>query len=220
MMVALFRVLSWLPLRALHATGAFLGWVVYWASPTYRRRLRANLPASLPDRPALLREAVRESGRQMLEIPWVWLRPAQDLRARVHLLDPEGLAELLREARPVVMLTPHLGCFEAIAQRYMLSPSGAARPMLAVYRIPRKAALRPLMEGARLRHGLRLAPADLGGVRLMLRALRDGGIVGLLPDQVPSRGEGVWAPYFGRPAYSMTLTARLALALDALVLLL
>lgn len=92
--------------------------------------------------------------------------------------------------------------------------------MLALYRVPRKAALRPLFEQARAHKGLRLAPADLHGVRMMLRALRDRQIVGLLPDQVPSRGEGVWAPFFGRPAFTMTLPARLARTHDALVLLL
>jgi len=92
--------------------------------------------------------------------------------------------------------------------------------MLALYRVPRKAALRPLFEQARAHKGLLLAPADLHGVRLMLRALRDRQIVGLLPDQVPSRGEGIWAPFFGRPAFTMTLPARLAHTHDAVVLLL
>jgi KDO2-lipid IV(A) lauroyltransferase len=44
----------------------------------------------------------------------------------------------------------------------------------------------------------------------MIRALRRGGSVGLLPDQVPPDGMGVWAPFFGQPAYTMTLAARLA----------
>jgi len=99
----------------------------------------------------------------------------------------------------------------------MLQPQAAAKPMTALYRVPRKAALRPLLEHARARHGLRLAPADLRGVRLMLRALKERQIVGMLPDQVPSRGDGVWAPFFGRPAYTMTLPARLVAASGAAV---
>lgn len=53
----------------------------------------------------------------------------------------------------------------------------------------------------------------------MLRALRRGEAVGLLPDQVPPEGLGLWAPFFGREAYSMTLAARLAQQSGAAVLL-
>jgi len=215
-----FAVLSRLPLRALHAIGGALGWVVYGVSPTYRARLRANVPSTLPQREQVLRRAVAEGGKQMLELAWVWTRSGQQIRARTQVEDAEGLYALLGQDRAIVMMTPHLGCFEVIAQHHAASPIGRDRPMLALYRVPRKAALRPLMEQGRTQKGLRLAPADLHGVRLMLRALRDRQIVGLLPDQVPSRGEGVWAPFFGRPAFTMTLPARLARAHDAIVVLL
>lgn len=219
LLLFLFRVLALLPLPVLHALGGALGWVAYLASPRYRRSIRAHLPESIPDRQRVLRRAIGESGKQVLEAAWVWTRSADEIRARVWTDNPECLDELLRQDRAILMLTPHLGCFEVIAQDYMLSPAGRARPMLALFRIPRKAALRPLFEAARARNGLLLAPADLHGVRLMLRALRDRGVVGLLPDQVPSRGEGIWAPFFGRPAYTMTLPARLARAHDAAVVL-
>ncbi|HYA65824.1 MAG TPA: hypothetical protein VEE84_04005, partial [Burkholderiaceae bacterium] len=204
-----FRALSLLPLRALQAIGGVLGWVVYWASPAYRRQFRANVPSSLAQRQQVLRRAVAESGRQALELAWVWTRSAEQIQARTRIENAQELHAILSQDRAIVMLTPHLGCFEVIAQNHAASAIGRTRPMLALYRVPRKAALRPLIEQARTHHGLRLAPADLHGVRLMLRALRNRQIVGLLPDQVPSRGEGVWAPFFGRPAFTMTLPARL-----------
>jgi KDO2-lipid IV(A) lauroyltransferase len=200
-----------------------LGWVVYWASPSYRRRIHENLPAVVAAEPAsrrrVLHRVVTEGGRQALELAWVWTATAEQIQARVQTANPEVIEKLLRQDRAILMLTPHLGCFEVIAQHHMTAEAGRARPMLALYRVPRKSSLRPLFEQARIRHGLLLAPADLHGVRLMLRALRNRGIVGLLPDQVPSRGEGVWAPFFGRPAFTMTLPARLACAHDALVVL-
>jgi KDO2-lipid IV(A) lauroyltransferase len=223
MLMLAFRLLALLPLRALHLLGGALGWVVYWASPSYRARIRENLPSSVADSPAgrrrVLRRAVAEGGKQALELAWVWTASARQIQARVQTANPELIANLLQQDRAILMLTPHLGCFEVIAQHHMTSAAGKARPMLALYRVPRKSSLRPLFEQARLRHGLLLAPADLHGVRLMLRALRARQIVGLLPDQVPSRGEGVWAPFFGRPAFTMTLPARLACAHDALVVL-
>jgi len=216
----IFRALSLLPLRALHALGGALGWVVYWASPTYRRHLRTNLPATLANRQRVLHQAIAESGKQAVELAWVWTRTGEQIRARTRIENAQALQAILAQDRAILMLTPHLGCFEVIAQNHASSPIGRTRPMLALYRVPRKAALRPLFEQARTHQGLLLAPADLHGVRLMLRALRDRQIVGLLPDQVPSRGEGVWAPFFGRPAFTMTLPARLARTHEALVLLL
>jgi KDO2-lipid IV(A) lauroyltransferase len=66
-----------------------------------------------------------------------------------------------------------------------------------------------LVKTSRERPQLYAAPATLAGVRQMIRALRKGEMVGLLPDQVPPEGMGVWAPFFGREAYTMTLATRL-----------
>ena len=82
--------------------------------------------------------------------------------------------------------------------------------LTVMYRPPRKSALKPLVEGARARHNLHLAPANLSGVRILAKTLKGGQPIGLLPDQVPQEGEGVWAPWFGRNAYTMTLPAKLA----------
>jgi KDO2-lipid IV(A) lauroyltransferase len=49
----------------------------------------------------------------------------------------------------------------------------------------------------------------MAGVRMLLRHLKKGGCTVILPDQVPGEGEGAWADFFGRPAYTMTLTGRL-----------
>ena len=88
-----------------------------------------------------------------------------------------------------------------------------------LYRPARKAWLRELVDTSRTRPGLAVAPATLAGVRQMMRALRRGEAVGLLPDQVPPDGMGVWAPFFGRPAYTMTLAARLVQQTGAALLL-
>jgi len=82
--------------------------------------------------------------------------------------------------------------------------------MTVLYRPARKPWLRQLEETARARPGLATAPATLAGVRQLLRALKRGETIGMLPDQVPPEGMGVWAPFFGRPAYTMTLAQRLA----------
>jgi KDO2-lipid IV(A) lauroyltransferase len=130
--------------------------------------------------------------------------------------EPGSLAALLEQRRPLLLLTPHLGSFEASAQYYASQPRARERPMTVLYRPPRKAALRNVID-ERARPGLVLAPADMRGVRMLMRALKRGHTAGILPDQVPSQGEGTWAGFFGRPAYTMTLPARLAAASGARV---
>jgi len=210
----LFRLLSRLPLRWVHALGAALGWLTYLLSSTYRRTLRANLAQAGLDEPQLRRSAIAHAGRQGIEAAWLWQRPAADIAGCVQEAEPGHLAALLAERRPLLLLTPHLGSFEASAQYYATQPLAGQRPMTVLFRPPRKEALRRLI-GERARPGLLLAPASLAGVRMLMRALRNGHTAGILPDQVPSQGEGAWVGFFGRPAYTMTLPARLAAASGA-----
>ena len=214
MLPALFRLLSRLPLRWVHALGAALGWLAYLLSPTYRRTLRANLVQAGLDGPRLRRSAIAHAGRQGIEAAWLWQRSAADIAGCVQEAEPGGLTALMGDHRPLLLLTPHLGSFEAAAQYYATLPPARARPMTVLFRPPRKEALRRLI-GERARPGLLLAPASLAGVRMLMRALRDGQTAGILPDQVPSQGEGAWVSFFGRPAYTMTLPARLAAASGA-----
>lgn len=220
MLLTLFKLLSRLPLGLLQALGGVLGRLVYRVGGTYRRRLRENMVLAGLDVDALAGRAAAEAGKQALETAWVWLRPPHELARKVRWIDADVMDAALADGRPLVMLTPHLGCFEAIAQAYALRPEARTRPMTVLYRKPRKAALLPLVEGARSADGLLLAPADTRGVRMLMRALKLRQPLGILPDQVPSQGDGVWAPFFGKPAYTMVLPARLARAGDAIVLVL
>jgi KDO2-lipid IV(A) lauroyltransferase len=214
----LFKVIAWLPLRLVHLLGAGAGWMTYLLSPRYREQMRGNLARAGLDTPAIRRAAIGEAGRQMVEAAWFWLRPAADVAARVQDAQPGALDTLLADPRPLMVLTPHLGGFEAFAQYYLTRPAARERPMTVLYRVPRKEALRNIIE-MRGRSGLLLAPSDLRGVRMLARALKQGNTVGMLPDQVPSQGDGVWVPYFNRPAYTMTLPARLAISHNARVVL-
>ena len=213
--------LNWLSrrsLRLLHALGAALGWAGYALSLSYRQRLRANAAAAgvgLADR----RAAVADAGRLVMELPRLWLRPRhQPISDPVQWRGADLLQALLARGQGLVLLTPHMGSFEVSAQAYA-ERFGKQQPITVLYRPARQAWLRRLEETARARDHLTTAPAQLSGVRLMMRALRRGETVGLLPDQVPPDGMGVWAPFFGQPAYTMTLAARLAQQSGAAVLL-
>lgn len=202
MLLRLFQLLSVLPLPLLHAVGVAAGWAVYAASPTYRRRMRDNLQRA--GYLHLLPAAIAEAGKGVLELPFIWCARPQRVLGSATLLDWEIAQQALDSGKGAIFLTPHLGCFEIIAQAI-----ASRTPLTALYRPPRKTALRPLLEQARGRDGLSLAPANLAGVRTLLKRLKGGGAIGLLPDQVPGAGEGVWAEFFGRTAYTMTLPAKM-----------
>ena len=205
----LVRWISGWPLRLLHAIGGLLGWLVWLCSPTYRRRVRTN--AELAGVPASAwRRSIAQAGRMVAETPWLWLRAEDDdLARRVTWRNPEVLDAVVAAREPLLLLTPHMGSFE-IAGRAYAARHGQAKPITVLYRPSRQRALREFQEQARQRPTMPTAPANLAGVRQMLRALKPGETVGLLPDQAPPEGQGVWAPFFGQPAYTMTLAARLA----------
>jgi KDO2-lipid IV(A) lauroyltransferase len=219
-MTWLLRGISRLPLWWAHLLGVVLGWLAYWGSPTYARRLRENLAQSgiaHDDREfrRLLRRTVGEAGKGFCELFVVWGRPLPKALALVRRCDGWAHVEAAHEAgRGIIFLTPHLGCFE-IAALYC----AARYPLTVLYRPPRLRWLQPIMEAGRARGFLSLAPTDTSGVRKLLGALKRGEAVGILPDQVPGNGEGVWADFFGRPAYTMTLIGKLAERTGATVLL-
>ena len=202
------RWISHWPLGLLHALGGLLGWMVWALSPTYRRRLRTNADLAGVDARAR-RRSIAESGRMVAETPWLWLQ-ADDgvLGSMVEWRDVGDLEAAIAERRPLVILTPHMGSFEVCARAYAIR-YGARQPVTVLYRPARQRALREFQEESRERPMMATAPASLSGVRQMLRALKKRESVGLLPDQVPPDGQGVWAPFFGQPAYTMTLAVRL-----------
>jgi Kdo2-lipid IVA lauroyltransferase/acyltransferase len=218
-MLTLFRALSRCPLWFLHGVGAVLGWLTYWASPAYRRRFHDNVrQAGIAEADA--RPAIAAAGRMVAELPFLWLRPAgEPIRPSLNWEGDALITDALRAGHGLVLLTPHMGSFEVAAQAIAQRFAAEFGPITVLYRPARKAALRAVMDESRARPGVATAPASLAGVRLMIRALRRGEAVGLLPDQVPPEGMGVWVPFFGKPAYTMTLAARLVQQTGALPLL-
>lgn len=209
-MIFLFDVLARLPLSVLHRLGAMLGWLTWLLSRSYSFRLRENLRLSnvAADEAGfrrLLHTNIREMGKGVSELPWVWRRPFEEVVASVRQCHGwEHFEAAQAQGRGVIVLTPHIGCFEVIGL-YI----AARTPMTCLYRVPRQHFLDTLMHEGRERGQMKLAPADLGGVRQLLKALKKGQVIGILPDQAPGNGEGEWAPFFGRPAYTMTLIGKL-----------
>ena len=206
----LFQFLARVPLPWMQRLGAVLGWWVWWLSPTYRKNFKANVQAAgVAWRNA--RPAVAAIGTMVAELPWVWMR-AHDakLDGLVQWDGAEHFEAAMQAGKGVIIMSPHLGCWEIGAQAIAEKFGPTHGPMVALFRPARKAWLEPLVANARTRPYLDSAPTSLAGVRTLIRALRNGGYTAILPDQVPPLGQGVWAPFFGRDVYTMTLLAKLA----------
>ena len=213
-MLCLFRFFSIWPLAALHALGGMMGWLVWALSPRYRANFRAQVAqAGLPFEVA--RPAIAEAGRFVGELPKLWMRRrSQSCLGNVRVTGQLHAEQAFAQDRGVIFFGPHCGSFE-------LGPQALAElygPIAAIYRPARKAWLARLEGRARDRRNLTVLPASLTGIRLMHKTLKANHAVAMLTDQVPPDGMGLWAPFFGRPAYTMTLAARLALQTGAALL--
>ncbi len=215
----LLALLARLPLGMFHWLGVAVGWSIYSLSPRYAARLRDNLHASGVCHGAacrsLLRRAIAEAGKSPLELIAIWFRSLPQVLKLLRKCDGcAHIAAARARGKGIIFLTPHLGCFEIIGLYY-----AASHPITILYRSPKLRWLAPLLSYGRARGQVTLATTDLRGVRALLKALKRGEAVGILPDQVPGTGEGVWATFFGQPAYTMTLVERLQRASGATVLL-
>ena len=201
----LLRLLSLLPLRATHAVGAVLG-RLFWLLPTRLRHVTAtNVRGCFPqmDQPvqtALIRANLKETGKTLLEVGSLWFWNKQRLQSLfVRISGEEAVQRARSEHRGVIFAGLHLGSWELVGVH--LSNHYAVTMM---YRPPRLRELEPLIVESRERFGDHLVPTSAAGVRQLFQVLGQTGCVGILPDQDPGAGSGVFAPFFGQPAYTMT----------------
>lgn len=216
----LLRALGVLPLPLLYAIGGALGRALWWRRHARERvHTEVNLRIARPDlddaeRDELVRACLSETGHAVTEMAAVWGRGAR--RALELVREVEGQAYFdaaLRSGHGVVIAAPHLGCWELL--NYWLC---ARTPIAILYAPPRNPAWEALLVRARGDLAPEQVRADGAGVRALYKRLAAGGVVGILPDQQPKRGEGQFAPFFGLDANTMVLLPRIAQRTGATVL--
>ncbi len=205
MLICLSKCAALLPLQWLHRLGAGFGRIALILSGGFRDKSVYNLKTAGLFDPALLRRSAAHAGRAVFETPLIWWGSAGRLDALIQLDGRSVLEQAQAVGRGVIVLTPHLGSFEVAARAV-----SRVAPITVLYKPPRLPWVRRWVEAGRSAPEVRPVAATAAGVRGLLRALKRGEFIGILPDQVPSAGEGVWAPFLGRQAYTMTLPARLA----------
>jgi KDO2-lipid IV(A) lauroyltransferase len=215
----LLRLLSMLPLWLNHGLGVALGRIFNAFANDLRDTARTNVALCFPEwskaqQRDLVRRCLEETGKAVLESGALWLWSAERVLQRVvQVSGAELLEQGMAAGKGVILAIPHLGAWEVVGVY------GSTRwPMTSLYRPPRMQGLDNLMRKARQRAGATLVPTDAGGVRALYKALGRGELVAILPDQDPDRESGVFAPFFGVPANTMTLLPRLVRKTGAMVL--
>ena len=206
----LLRLLAHMPLRFNLWLGRRAGAIAWRLGGREKRVALANLAFCFPAqtegwRRQTARGAILSMAEALFEAPRLWRMTPRALRARLDNPDVlEEIVEVQRQGDGLVIAAPHLGSWE-----YVGGIVGAELPMTNMFRPPKYPSVGRYVRAARERIGGTLAPTDVSGVRMLSRALMQGGTGGILPDQEPERGAGVFAPFFGRDAYTMTLLPRL-----------
>ena len=222
-MTALFRLFvrlvgKW-PLWLNHSIGAVFGAIAWLLSSRHRHLSQQNwatfcTATGNPQQATKTVAIMFEQGRGISELLMAWTAPVEKLYTLIKACDGWAHVEAAQaNRRPIIFATPHLGCYD-IAGRYVENRV----PITALYRAPKQAWLEPIMQAGRMRGAATTVPADGRGVRALLKTLKTGGNIMILPDQVPGMGDGVWANFFDKPAYTMTLLPRLAQSTSAVVL--
>ncbi|ATJ83547.1 lysophospholipid acyltransferase family protein [Halomonas beimenensis] len=214
----LWRTLSGWRLTSLWRLARLVGPLVQALSKRERRVTRINLAQAYPEmaearRRRLARDSLIHSSATMLELGFAWMGDPDRLEASIlEVHGRELLDEARAEGRGVIVLAPHFGNWEVL--NFWLS---SHFPFTAMYEPPKLADLDPVTRRGRERQGARLVPTNPRGVAALLKALKRSEAVGILPDQEPDWGSGVFAPFFGRPAYTATLLPKLVARTEARV---
>lgn len=208
-----------LPIGMAQRLGAGLGHLVWLLPNRLRTSSTRNIDLCLPEltaaeRRQLARRSLIEMGKSYAELGALWSWPTERLAELEEGVENEELFEGCLDAdRGLILLAPHIGNWEFFNHFLMLR-----RPFMALYRQVRVRELEPVLRRARERTGCRMAPANRVGLRMIHRELAGGGVVFILPDQEPLKKQGIFSPFFGVPALTMTLVARLCQSLDSRVL--
>ncbi|MDR5884814.1 lysophospholipid acyltransferase family protein [Vreelandella janggokensis] len=214
----LWRTLSRWSLVRLWRLSSRLGPLVYRFNKREREVTERNLDVVYPRLSALKRKtlaqhSLRHSTATMLELGHAWMAEPHKVEASILAVHGRDKLDNARaEGRGVIVLAPHFGNWEVL--NFWLSNHF---PFTAMYEPPKMAALDPVIRQGRERMGAQLVPTNPRGVAALLKALKRSEAIGILPDQEPDWGSGVFAPFFGRDAYTATLLPKLVARTQARV---
>ncbi len=209
--VAILHLFGLLPVWLSRLLARVLVFVALHTNNVVSRVSKANIDLCFPERSAeekkkLLQQSVLESLRTGLELPKVWTESADKSLMKIHSVQGKELIDqAIADGRGVIVIAPHLGNWE-----YLGPYLGREYQITNLYKPPKNEAIFKIMEKGRNATGGKLAPTNKKGVMMLLKSLKAGGVVGILPDQVPDADSGCeYVDFFGQKTATMTLISNL-----------
>ncbi len=220
MLKVIFYFIAALPLPIAQFLGACLGSLLNRFDNRERRVARINIALCFSELSAdkqadLVRQALQENAKTLLEMPRIFCRGGQYAIGLVKSVNGlQHYYDAIAAGRGVILLAPHLGNWELVVH-YL----NQYAPITAMFAPPKQIFLQDIMRKGRQSSGATLVPANSRGVRAQLKHLKKGGVIGILPDQKPAPGTAsVFAPFMGQSAATMLLTHNLSQRTQAVVL--
>lgn len=215
----IISLLALFSLRNCHRLGSIIGWILSIFPNRNLHVTTTNVQLCFPEmekeqQQRLIKKSLIETGKTLAEASpmWQWNKDKLfKLIKKVH--GEDSIQQAINNKQGVIIALPHLGNWELLGLY-----CSAKYPTTSMYQKPKMAQLDSVVKKGRERFGAKLVPTDNQGIRAMLKALKKNELICILPDQEPSDGNGIFAPFFGLQAYSMTLISRLANKTDAKVI--
>jgi len=216
------KLFSWMPYRLTQWVGTAIGTLLYWlpSRPNNNRGItQKNLAVAYPNltpsaRKQLEKQSLIELGKVTAELGAAWCWPYQRLSPLLKEVKGQHFVDdAISQQKGIIFLAPHMGNWE------LIGPIVSAQHRATfLYRPPNVPSVESFMVNARARFGATLAPTNIRGVRTLIQALKKQEATVILPDQDPGESGGVYAPFYGRPARTMTLVSKLIQKTDCAVL--
>ncbi len=202
------------PLGAAQRLGGFIGWIAWVFHLKERHTAEVNIALCFPEMPPqqqhkLVKQTLIENGKLMAELPITWLRPFSQFESGVDVREfRRHLDEIYQQGKGLIVAVPHMGNWELGLHAVV-----SVGPTTVLYRPPRQQWLEEIMTQGRSANGAHLVPATGSGIKQLVAALKRKEIIIILPDQVPKQLQnagGIYSPFFGHKAMTMTLLSKLA----------
>ena len=205
-----------LPARALGWLGEGLGVALYLVARGRRRIGRINLGLCFPElderaRRALLRAHFRALGRATLQESVSWWGSRAEVERLTRIEGEEHLVPHL--GKPMIWLVPHFVGLNIGGVRI----TAEYGPIVSMYARIKNPELDKLMLHARTRFRASEMYSRHDGIKPVIRAIRNGRPFYYLPDLDHGLKDGIFAPFFGVPAATITGLSRIARATGAVV---
>lgn len=205
------HLVSLLPLSGHHYLGSFLGWLLSVFNNRNRHIAEVNIGLCFPtlssfQKKSLVKKSLRENGKTLIECFWLWRHPEQVINNLLGTIENQDLLTSATQTQlGTIFVTPHFGSWEFIGLL-----TAANSDLLILYTPPKSNYVNVLSQLGRESTGGKVISTDELNLKFMIKHIKSGGSVGILPDQVPDGNGGIYSDFFHRKCYTSTLVCKLA----------